>query len=159
MIATLIHTEQLVAKAGFVLPKPAKPIASYVPARRVGELVFVSGQIPVIDGRLIAEGTVPNEVDVETAIKCARQCVLNAIAAVYTAIKPEEGIDQIVRLGCFVASVPGFVDQPKIANGASELLVSVFGEPGKHARAAVGCIALPINAPVEIELIAQIGRA
>jgi len=159
MIHTLLHTEQLVAKHGMVLPKPAKPIASYVPARRAGDLVYVSGQIPVVDGELMAEGRVPDAVEPELAMACARQCVLNAIAAVYTAIKPDEGIDQIVRLGCFVASEPGFVDQPKIANGASELLLAIYGQAGRHARAAVGCIALPINAPVEIELIVQVGQS
>ncbi len=139
-------------------PEPASPIAAYVPTKRIGDQIIVSGQIPVRDGKLIVEGIVPTQVSLEEATECARVCILNALAAVFATLEEGEGIAEIVRIGCFVASTPEFGDHPKVANGASELLVAILGEQGRHARAAVGCSSLPINAPVEIEMLAIAGR-
>lgn len=146
--------EHVMAELRMSIPTPAIPIASYMPTRRIGNQIIVSGQIPVQDGKLIAEGIVPSQVSLDKAIECAQICILNAIAAAYAALEPDEGIAEIIRIGCYVASTPEFGDHPKVANGASDLLVKVFGESGRHARAAVGCSSLPINAPVEIEMLA-----
>lgn len=147
---------QRLAELGLTLPPAPDPVAAYVPAVRTGNLVFVSGQIPVAAGSLTATGTVPSRVNVETATECARLCALNALAVAAQAAGGLDNIARIVRLGCFVASDPGFTGQPAVANGASELIADIFGEPGRHARAAVGSIALPLDAPVEIEMIAEI---
>lgn len=147
------------ARLGLTLPTPAKPVAAYVPTRVVGNLLYISGQIPVSNGQPIAKGLVPREVSIETAISCARQCTLNALAAAHEVLKDRGGLDavrSVVRVGAFVACEAGFADHPKIANGASELLVEVFGESGKHARAAVGAPSLPLNVPVEIEFLFEV---
>jgi len=138
---------------GIRLPTPVKPLASYVPAVSVhsGAMVYISGQVPLRDGTLIAKGRVPSEVTLEQAQECARQCVLNGLAALHGEIGDLTRLRRVVRLGVFVACDPGFGDQPKVGNGASDLLVQILGESGKHARAAVGVPALPLNAPVEIE--------
>jgi enamine deaminase RidA (YjgF/YER057c/UK114 family) len=138
---------------GITLPDAAAPVANYLPCQAVhsGVLIYISGQIPLRDGALLASGRAPDEVDVETATECARQCVLNGLATLRRELGTLAGVRSVVRVGGFVASAPGFGDQPKIINGASDLLVDVFGESGKHARAAVGVAALPLNAPVEIE--------
>lgn len=142
-------------RLGLTLPEPAKPVASYVPSVLIasGCQVLISGQIPMRRGELIAKGTVPGAVSLEKAQECARQCVLNGLAALKAEIGSFERLRRVVRLGVFVACEPGFYDQPKVANGASDLLVELLGENGKHARAAVGCSALPLNAPVEIEFL------
>lgn len=162
MPPTQIHTraqvEAVLAEQGLSLPAPAKPVAAYIPTRRSGNLVYVSGQIPVVDGKLIAEGHVPTRVSEEEAQRCARRCILNGLAAVFAGIGEDEGIAQIVRIGCFVACTPDYTMHPKVANGASELLVQILGDEGRHARAAVGCPSLPLNAPVEIELIVEVGK-
>ncbi|MCA9273269.1 MAG: RidA family protein [Phycisphaerales bacterium] len=158
-IHTRAHVDTVLAEHGLSLPTPSKPVAAYVPTRRVGNVVYVSGQIPVVDGKLIAEGLVPTHVAEEEAQRCARRCILNGLAAVFAGIGEDEGIVQIIRLGCFVACTPDFTMHPKVANGASELLVMVLGDEGRHARAAVGCPSLPLNAPVEIELIVEVGKA
>lgn len=142
---------------GLTLPPAPKPIASYVPTARSGAELIVSGQIPVVDGSPIATGTVPDQVAEDTAVECARVCTLNAIAAAVGAIGEDGSIEAVLRLGCFVACGPGYANQPLIANGASELLFEVFGEPGRHARAAVGCSSLPLNVPVEIEFLFRVG--
>jgi enamine deaminase RidA (YjgF/YER057c/UK114 family) len=116
-------------------------------------LVFVSGQIPIRDGELLATGTVPDEVSLENAQTLARQCVLNGLAVLQGEIGSIDKLKRVVRLGCFVASAPGFGGQPKVANGASDLLCEIFGEAGQHARAAVGSVGLPLNVPVEIEFL------
>ncbi len=157
MNTTQTNSSRLAA-LGLSLPEPPKPVADYVPWVRSGPLVFVSGQIPMRDGELIARGRVPG-VPVELAVECARVCALNAVAVAADAAGGLDRITRIVRLGCFVASEPGFTDQPVIANGASGLMVSIFGEAGRHARAAVGSVSLPLDAPVEVELIAEIGSA
>ena len=142
---------------GITLPEAPRPVAAYVPAKRTGNLLFTAGQIPMADGKLLAQGRVPDQVDVETAIACARQCVLNGLAVARAAVGSLDEIVQVVRVGCFVASAPGFHEQPRVANGASELLVEVFGEAGQHARAAVGSVDLPLGAPVEIEFLFEVG--
>ncbi|CAG0991843.1 hypothetical protein PHYC_02341 [Phycisphaerales bacterium] len=142
---------------GHLLPPAPKPVAAYIPWRRVGNLVFVAGQIPLKDGRLIATGAVPGQVSVEVARLCALQCCLNGLAVVKDAAGSLDRVVQFVRLGVFVCSEAGFFEQPKIANAASELLVAAFGEKGKHARAAVGSVALPLGAPVEVEMVVEVG--
>lgn len=142
---------------GLVLPPAPKPVAAYVPAVRTGSLVFVSGQLPFKDGQLLATGAVPSRTSVEAGQAAARQCVLNALAVLADQIEGDlDRVVRIVRLGVFVCSEPGFTEQPKVANGGSELLQELFGERGRHARAAVGSIALPLGASVEIEMMAEV---
>jgi enamine deaminase RidA (YjgF/YER057c/UK114 family) len=148
--------EAKLANLGLALPVAPKPVAAYIPCRRVGNLLFVAGQIPMREGALIAKGAVPGQVGVEQAIECARQCVLNGLAVVKAEVGSLDRVRQFVRLGVFVCSDAGFFDQPKVANGASELLVAVFGDKGRHARAAVGSIALPLGAPVEVEMLVEV---
>jgi enamine deaminase RidA (YjgF/YER057c/UK114 family) len=149
-------TETL-ASLGLAIPAPPKPVASYVPCVRTGNLLVVSGQLPFRDGALMATGRVGAEVSLESAQACARQCVLNALAVVRGACDGSlDPVSRIVRLGVFVACVEGFGDQPKVANGASDLLQQLFGESGRHARAAVGTNALPLNACVEIEMLVEL---
>ncbi|MCA9276607.1 MAG: RidA family protein [Phycisphaerales bacterium] len=142
---------------GITLPEAPKPVASYIPTRRSGNQVFVSGQIPIAAGELLAKGVVPTKSSLETATACARQCTLNALACLKAEIGDLRRVTRVVKVGVFVASEPGFGDQPKIANGCSDLLVEVFGsEVGQHARAAVGVSALPLDVPVEIEFIFEV---
>jgi len=141
---------------GLALPKAPEPVASYIPAKRSGSLLYVSGQLPMRDGQLMATGTVPGAVDIETAQSCARQCVLNGLAAATGVVGSIDKIASVVRVGGFVASDPGFAAQPQVINGASELLQEIFGEDGRHARAAVGVIALPLDACVEVELLLEV---
>jgi enamine deaminase RidA (YjgF/YER057c/UK114 family) len=148
--------EQALSELGLSLPAPPTPVAAYIPWRRSGSLVFVSGQIPMVEGKLLAVGSIPGAVSLEMATTCARQCVLNGLAVLRSAVGSLAAVRQVVRVGCFVASEPGFYDQPKVANGASELLVEIFGDAGRHARAAVGSIALPLGAPVEVEFIFEV---
>lgn len=138
------------------LPDAPKPVASYVPARQSGSQVFISGQIPIAMGKLLANGSVPTQVSLESAIECARQCTLNGLACLQAQIGDLNRVSKVVKVGVFVASEPGFGDQPKIANGCSDLLVEIFGQRGQHARAAVGVSALPLNVPVEIEFIFEV---
>jgi len=139
---------------GIVLPTPPKPVAAYVPAVRSGELLFVSGQLPFADGRLLATGPVPSKVSLEAAQTAARQCVLNGLAIVADQLGGDlDRVERVVRIGVFVQSDSGYGDQPKVANGASELLQEIFGERGRHARAAVGTNALPLDASVEVEFL------
>jgi len=131
-------------------------VAAYIPTRRTGNLLVVSGQVPLRAGKLIAEGPVPSRVSPDTARECARQCVMNGLAAAKAALGSLAAVRQVVRLGVFVCSDPGFTAQPQVANGASELLVEIFGESGRHARAAVGSVALPLGAPVEVEMLLEV---
>ena len=148
---------QRLADLGLTLPDAPNPLAAYVPSVRAGNLVFVSGQLPFRDGQLIATGPVPSRVSIEQAQEAARQCVLNALAVLAEAVQGDlDRVRRIVRLGVFVASDPTFTDQPQVANGASELLQDIFGDIGRHARAAVGSVALPLGATVEVELIAEV---
>jgi len=141
---------------GINLPDAPKPVASYVPARQSGRLIHISGQIPFKNGSLIAQGSVPSMVSQDQAIVCARQCTLNALAVLEAHIKDLNRVTGVIKVGVFVASDPGFGQQPTIANGCSDLLVEIFGEIGQHARAAVGVSALPLNVPVEIEFIFEV---
>ena len=145
------------AELGLALPTPPRPVASYVPFVRSGALLHVSGQIPIRDGKLLATGPVPDPVDVAAAQAAARQCVLNGLAVLGDAVQGDwDALRRVVRVGVFVACGPGFGDQPTIGNGASDLLVEVFGDAGRHARAAVGCSALPLNVPVEVEFLFEL---
>ena len=151
----LTHTKRL-ESLGITLPGIPKPLASYVPAVRAGNLVYVSGQLPMREGQLMAQGRVGREVDLETAQVCARQCVLNGLASVEALIGSVDSIRRVVRVGCFVACDADFTDQPKVANGASDLLHEIFGDAGQHARAAVGSVSLPMNTPVEVEFLFEV---
>lgn len=148
--------EARLAELGLTLPAAPKPVAAYIPSRLTGNLLFLAGQIPVREGQFIAKGAVPSAVDPETARACARQCVLNGLAVAKAALGSLDRIRRVIRLGVFVCSDPGFGEQPKVANAASELLVEIFGEAGQHARSAVGSVALPLGAPVEIEFIFEV---
>lgn len=142
---------------GITLPPAPQPVAAYVPAVRSGSFLFVSGQIPFRDGELLARGPVPSEVDVDRATEAARQCALNGIAVAAAALEGRlDRVLRVVRVGVFVACDPGFEQQPQVANGASELLQQVFGEKGRHARAAVGAPSLPRGATVEVELLLEV---
>lgn len=140
------------------LPEAPRPVAAYVPAVRSGNLVFVSGQVPFSGGELLATGPVPSTTSLEQAREAARQCLLNALAVISDVLDGDlDRVHRIVRVGVFVHSDPGFTDQPKVANGASELLQDIFGEAGRHARAAVGSVALPLGASVELEMVVEVG--
>lgn len=143
------------AELGIVLPTVAAPAGAYLPARRSGSLVFTAGQLPIADGRLLATGKVGAEIGVEQAHGLARQCALNALAALDALV----GIDSVVgvvKVVGFVASAPRFVQQAAVVNGASELLTEVFGVAGQHARSAVGVAELPLDAPVEVEIVVEV---
>ena len=144
------------AALGLTLPPVAAPVAAYVPAVRTGRYVYTSGQLPTVDGKLPAVGKVGDEVSAQDAAGMARTCALNALAAAASAAGGLEAIRRIVKVTGFVASAPGFGGQPQVINGASELLIEVFGEDGKHSRSAIGVAELPLNAPVEVELIAEV---
>jgi enamine deaminase RidA (YjgF/YER057c/UK114 family) len=144
------------AALGLTLPPVVPPVAAYVPAVRTGSYVYVSGQLPTVDGKLPAVGKVGDAVTAEDAAGMARTCALNALAAAAAAAGGLEGIRRIVKVTGFVASAPGFTGQPQVINGASELFIEVFGEDGRHARSAIGVAELPLNAPVEVELIAEV---
>lgn len=145
------------AALGLRLPEPPKPVAAYVPAVRAGNLVFVSGQLPLTGGQLLATGSVPSQVTVDHAQEAAAQCVLNGLAILKAELDGElSGLKRVVRIGVFVQSDDGFKDQPLVANGASDLLERLLGDAGKHARAAVGVNALPLGASVEIEFVFEV---
>lgn len=148
--------EQRLADLGLTLPEVAAPLASYVPAVRSGAHVFTAGQLPLSSGELVATGKVGGEVSAEEAQAAARQCALNALAAVKSVVGSLDAVRQVVKVTVFVASTPDFTGQPVVANGASELLGDVFGDAGRHARSAVGVPVLPIDAPVEVELVVEV---
>jgi enamine deaminase RidA (YjgF/YER057c/UK114 family) len=148
--------EQKIIDLGFVLPETAKPLASYIPAVQSGNLVFTSGQLPMINGSLAETGKVGGSVSPERAKELATVCALNALAAVKTVIGDLDKIKRVVKVVGFVSSAPEFSGQPGVVNGASEFLGEVFGEKGVHARSAVGVAVLPLDAPVEIELIVEV---
>lgn len=140
---------------GITLPTVAAPAGAYIPARRTGNLVFTAGQVPFVDGKLPATGKVGAEVDVDTARDLARTCALNALAAV-DALVGIDAVVGVVKVVGFVASAPDFTGQPAVINGASELLGQVFGDAGAHARSAVGVAVLPLDAPVEVEIVVEV---
>ena len=143
---------------GLKLPEVAAPVAAYVPAVRTGSYVYTSGQLPLTDGELPAIGKVGAEIGTAQAKDLARICALNALAAAASVAGGLGGIRQIVKVTGFVASAPGFTGQPQVINGASELLLDVFGDAGRHARSAVGVAELPLDAPVEVELIVEVAQ-
>lgn len=143
------------AEAGIDLPEVAAPVANYVPATRSGSQVFTAGQLPFVDGALPDTGKVGAEVSPERAAQLARQSALNAVAALGSVVDLDD-VRRIVKLTVFVASAPDFTGQPQVANGASDLVALAFGEAGVHARSAVGVTVLPLDAPVEVELIAEV---
>jgi enamine deaminase RidA (YjgF/YER057c/UK114 family) len=148
--------EERLAELGLTLPELAAPVAAYIPAVRTGSYVYVSGQLPWADGKLPATGKVGAGVTAEDASVYARQCALNALAAIKSVVGDLSAVVRVVKVVGFVASTPWFSEQPTVINGASELFVDVFGEAGRHARSAVGVIALPLDTPVELEVIVEI---
>jgi enamine deaminase RidA (YjgF/YER057c/UK114 family) len=143
------------AELGLTLPQVTKPVASYVPAAVSGNLVFTAGQLPFADGALPATGKVGAEVSAEDAQRYARTCALNALAAAESVIGSLDRVTKVVKVVGFVASAPDFTGQPGVVNGASDLLGEIFGDAGRHARSAVGVAVLPLDAPVEVELILE----
>ena len=150
------QVETKLESMGLKLPEAPKPVAAYIPAKQTGKLVFTAGQLPMVQGELISKGLLGQDVEIEEANKAARICTLNALAAIKGVIGDLDRIKQIVRVVGYVASVPTFTQQPAVVNGASELLLEIFGENGKHARSAVGMAVLPLNASVEIELTVEV---
>jgi enamine deaminase RidA (YjgF/YER057c/UK114 family) len=148
--------EQRLADLGLTVPEVVPPVAAYVPAVRTGSLVYTAGQVPKRGDDYLYTGKVGAEVTLEQAIECARQCALNAIAALKSEVGELARVRRIVKVVVFVASAPDFTGQPTVANGASELLGEAFGESGRHARSAVGVAVLPLDVPVEAELIAEV---
>ena len=151
----MAHPEERLADLGLAVPEVPKPVAVYVPAVRSGNLVFTSGQLPMRSGELMQTGKVGGDVSPEEAVECAQQCALNAIAAVKAELGDLELVKRVVKVVVFVASTPDFTGQPQVANGASELFGSAFAEAGVHARSAVGVPVLPLDAPVEVELVVE----
>ena len=148
--------ESRLKQMGVTLPRLAGPFGAYVPARRSGGQVYVSGQLPMRDGKLVAVGQVPTRCSIEQAREAAAQCVVNALAAVQAMGIALDALAGVVRVGVFVSSAPTFTQQPQIANAASELLVELFGAAGRHARSAVGVASLPLDAAVEIEFVFEL---
>ena len=148
--------EARLAALGLVLPAVPAPLAAYVPAVRTGRYVYTAGQLPLVDGTLLMTGKVGQEVSAAEAAALARVCALNALAAVASVTGGLSSVVRVIKMTGFVASTPGFTDQAQVVNGASELLLEVFGEAGRHARSAVGMAVLPFDAPVEIEMIAEV---
>ena len=150
-----MSVETNLAALGLELPEVATPAGAYVPAVVSGNLVFTAGQIPVVHGKLMAEGRLGAEITTEQGKEIAQRCALNAIAAVKSVLGDLERVKKVVKVVGFVASTPEFTAQPGVVNGASELLQAAFGDVGIHARSAVGVAVLPLNSPVEVELIVE----
>jgi len=148
---------QRLGDLGLSLPAVARPLAAYVPAVRFADLVYTAGQLSLVDGKLQAVGKVGADVSVDEAVQCARIAALNGLAAVVDLAGDLDVITRIVKVTVFVASAPGFTEQPLIANGASGLIGEIFGDSGRHARSAVGVAVLPLDAPVEVELVVGVG--
>jgi enamine deaminase RidA (YjgF/YER057c/UK114 family) len=150
-----VSANQRISDLGIVLPQVATPAGAYVPAVVSGNLVFTAGQIPLVEGKLAATGKVGKDLSAEQAKEIARICALNAVAAVKSVLGDLDRVKKIVKVVGFVASDPEFSQQPAVVNGASELLEQIFGDKGIHARSAVGVAVLPLDAPVEVELIVE----
>lgn len=150
------RAEDRLTALGLRLPTPPSPVAAYIPAVRSGRYVYSSGQLPFVEGALSATGKVGADVDTDTAYALARQCALNALAAIAAVIGDLDRVQRVVKVVGYVAAAPGFVQHPQVVNGASELLGDVFGDAGRHARSAVGVASLPMDAPVEVELIVEV---
>ena len=147
--------DQRLAELGITLPQPAAPVAAYVPAVEIGGLLHISGQISFAEDGSLITGRLGEDLDLDAGIAAARRCGIMLLAQINAALGSLDRVERIVKLGVFVNSAPGFTDQPKVANGASELMQQVFGEPGRHARSAVGVAVLPLDAPVEVELMVE----
>jgi enamine deaminase RidA (YjgF/YER057c/UK114 family) len=147
--------EERLRQLGVTLPVPAAPVAAYVPCVRTGNLVYVSGQVPLVDGKPSHPGRLGAEVGLEEGMAAARHCAVNVLAALKAELGELARVRRVVKVTVFVASEPGFTDQPKVANGASELFGDALGEAGRHARAAVGVAALPLGVPVEVDAIVE----
>jgi enamine deaminase RidA (YjgF/YER057c/UK114 family) len=154
--APVVSPDERLAAMGLRLPSVTAPLAAYVPAVRAGSFVYTAGQLPMVDGHLLATGKVGAGVGPVEAAALARTCALNALAAAASVAGGLSEIRQVVKLTGFVASAPDFTGQPQVVNGASELLLEIFGEAGRHARSAVGTAVLPLDAPVEVELIVEV---
>lgn len=148
--------EARLKELGINVPEPAKPLAAYMPAVKAGDYVYTSGQIPFVAGELKFKGKVGKDITLEQGYEAAKVCAINCLAAVKSVIGSLDKIEKIVKVVGFVNSAAGFLDQPKVINGASELIGSVFGQAGEHARSAVGVAELPIDAAVEVELIVKV---
>lgn len=148
--------EKKLQALGFTLPSPPKPVATYVPAVRSGNLLFLSGMIPMVEGKMAMAGKLGKELTVEQGQQAARITLLNALAVIKAELGSLDQVRRIVRIGVHVASAEGFTQQPAVANGASDLLVQIFGEAGRHARLALGAAELPLGAPVELEMIVEV---
>ena len=153
-----MNAEQRLEKMGVRLPVPPQPVANYLPAVRTGDLLFTSGVLPMRDGRLAFSGQLGKDLTIEQGQKAARQALLNALAVVRQELKGLDHVVRVVKLTGYIASAPGFGEQPTVLNGASDLLISVFDAAGRHARVAVGVGELPLGSPIEIELIVQVKR-
>lgn len=150
-----MRIEQELEKMGFTLPTP-KPVAAYVPAVRTGDLVFTAGQGPTLDGKPMFTGKLGRELTEEQGYKAAKLCAVNCLACVRSVIGDLDKVEQVVKLLGFVASVDGFTRQPWVMNGASELLIELYGEKGQHARSAIGTNQLPMDIPVEVEIVVRV---
>ncbi len=151
--------ERQLKQLGLELPAPPKPVANYVPVIRTGDLLFLSGVLPSRDGQLIMTGKLGQELGIEQGVEAARVAVLNALSIIKGEVGSLDHVKQIVKVVGYIASAPGFTDHPQVLNGASDLLVSVFGDAGRHARVAVGAVELPRQAPVEVELIVEVAKS
>ena len=156
MTSAMPTPEERLAELGLTVPEVVPPLAAYQPAARTGNLVFTAGQLPARDGAMLATGKLGAAVTEEQGYECARQCALNALAAVRAEVGELSAVKRIVKVVAFVASTPDFTAQPLVANGVSELLGEVFGEAGRHARSAVGVNVLPLDSPVEVELVVEV---
>lgn len=148
--------EEKIKELGFEVPEVAKPLAAYIPAKQVGNLVMTSGQVPLVKGEIKYKGKVGKDLSEEDGIKAAQVCALNCLAAIKSVVGNLDRIVEVEKLTVFVASAEDFTAQPKVANGASELIGKIFGDAGKHVRSAVGVTALPLNSAVEIEMIVKV---
>jgi enamine deaminase RidA (YjgF/YER057c/UK114 family) len=148
--------EERLQELGVSLPAPATPVAAYVPCVRTGDLVYVSGQVPMVDGKPSHLGHLGDDVDLEAGRAAARTCAVNVLAALKAELGELSRVRRVVKVTGFVATTPGFTDSPKVINAASELFGDVFGDAGRHARAAVGVAALPLGVPVEVEAIVEV---
>jgi enamine deaminase RidA (YjgF/YER057c/UK114 family) len=151
-----VNAEERLTELGLELPSAPRPLASYVPVVISGGFAFVAGQVPLSEGKLMWEGKVGLDLDLRAGAEAARRCGLQALAVLREALGSLDRVRRIVRLSVFVASEPGFTAQPKVADGASDLMQEVFGEAGRHARTSVGVLELPLGAPVEVDLVAEI---
>ncbi len=148
--------EERLEQLGLAVPEVVKPVAAYVPAVRTGNYVYTSGQLPMRDGNLLMTGKVGGDISPEQGVECAQQCALNALAAVRSVVEDLSHVVRVVKVVAFVSSTPDFTGQPRVANGASELVGKVFADAGQHARSAVGVSALPLDAPVEVEMVVEV---